>query len=427
MDRVLAIILAGGRGERLSILAQERAKPALPFAGKYRIIDFTMSNCANSGVRNLFLLTQYQPMSLLEHIGIGAPWDFDRQGCLMRVVQAHLASSRRGWYKGNADAVYQNLQYIEEVGAELVLILSGDHVYKMDYSRMLKFHEETQADVTLAVTRLPGENLQQFGTVQVDETGQVTNFREKSKAPKSNLVSMGVYLFKKDVLQLWLEEDARSMTSRHDFGKNILPRIVGKARIFAYDFDGYWRDVGTVQNYWQANMEMLEISLGLLSDADWTIHTKEEERPPAVVSETAEVVNSWLSDGCIIEGSVEHSLLSPGVRVAEGAVVKDSVILSDSIIGSHSTIDHSILDKEVVVASGCYIGFGDDFRVNHSKPRVLNNGITIIGKKAKLPAEAKIGRNCVIHCGVTEEDFPTLEVPSGETVEPKRRRPTQRQ
>jgi glucose-1-phosphate adenylyltransferase len=426
VDNVLAIILAGGRGDRLSILAQERAKSAIPFVGKYRIIDFILSNCVNSKIYNVAVLTQYEPRSLIDHIGIGAPWDLDRPGCVVRVLQAYSTRHGRDWYKGTADAVYQNLQYIEETGAELILILSGDHIYRMDYSDMFKFHEETHADVTLAVTRLPEEELERFGTVIVDEAGQVIGFQEKVKKPKSNLVSMGIYLFHKDVLRQWLEQDARRRTSKHDFGQNVIPKMIGEGRIFAYSFDGYWRDVGTVQTYWQANRELLEMSPSPLFSIDWPTRTKEEERPPAIVSETANVIDSLISNGCVIEGRVEHSVLSPGVMVLEDAVVKDSIIMSDSVVGPHSVVDHSILDKEVVVEAGCHLGFGNDFRANDKEPKVVNTGITIVGKKAKIPPAVKIGRNCVICCGVGEDDFLTSEIQSGETIEPKRRRPTRK-
>lgn len=424
MDNVLAIVLAGGQGERLSILTQERTKPAIPFAGKYRIIDFNLSNCVNSGVYNVAVLTQYQPLSLADHIGIGTPWGLARPDGGIRLLQPYLAREEgRDWYKGTADAVYQNLQYIDEQGAELVLILSGDHVYNMDYADMLKFHEETKADVTLAVTRIPEEELPQFGTVTVDETGQLTDFQEKVKKPKSDLVSMGIYLFKKAVLQRCLEEDAQSITSRHDFGRNVLPRLVGNNKVFAYSFEGYWRDVGTVWGYWEANMDLLEMPPSLLFNVVWPIRTKEEEeRPPCIVSGTAKVANSLLSTGCIIEGYVEHSVLSPGVKIAESATVKDSIIMSDTTIGPDSVIDHSILDKEVVVEAGCYIGFGEDFQANRKEPKTLHTGITIVGKRAKVPPGIKIGRNCAIFNNAGEDDFHGPEIQSGETIKPKRRR-----
>lgn len=423
MENVLAIIMAGGRGERLGILAHERTKPSIPFAGKYRIIDFTLSNCVNSGIENVAVLTQYQPLSLTDHIGIGAAWGLARlDGSGVRLLQPYLAPEEdRGWYKGTADAVYQNLQYIEEQGAELVLILSGDHICAMDYANMLKFHQKTQADITLATTSMPYEELQRFGTVTVNEEGEVTSFKEKVKKPESNLVSMGVYLFKKDALFACLEEDAQLRSSKHDFGRNILPRIVGKYRTFAYSFHGYWRDVGTVQSYWQANMDFLEMPSSLLFNNGWPIRTKEELRPPTIVSQTGEIINSLISCGCVIEGRVEHSVLSPGVKVSEGAVIKDSIVLADSVVGAHSIIDYSILDKEVVVEAGCHIGCGDNFQINRKEPKVANTGLTIIGKRAKVPSGIKLGRNCIVYFGVTEDDFLSTEIQSGETVKPRRR------
>lgn len=424
MERTLAIILAGGRGERLGILAHERTKPAIPFAGKYRIIDFSLSNCVNSGISKVAVLTQYQPLSLIDHIGVGAPWGLAHlDGSGLRLLQPYLAHEEgRDWYKGTADAVYQNLQYIEEQGAELVLILSGDHIYRIDYTDMVEFHRRNQADVTLAVTPMPYEELLRFGTVTVDEDGRITAFQEKSKRPESNLASMGVYLFNMDILKKCLEEDARLRSSRHDFGRNVFPRIVaGDYRAYAYNFHGYWRDVGTIATYWETNMDLLELHSSLLYDANWLIRTKDETRPPAVVSQKGSVINSIISVGCVIEGHVEHSILSPGVRVAEGAVVQDSVVLNDSIIGPHSVIDYSILDKEVVVGAGCYIGYGDNFQINRREPKVANTGITVIGKRAQLPDGLKIGRNCIVYNNSAESDFPGPEIQSGETIRPRRR------
>ena len=419
----MAIILAGGRGERLGILAHERTKPAIPFAGKYRIIDFVLSNCVNSGIYNVAVLTQYQPASLTEHIGIGTAWGLARlDGAGIRMLQPYLAREEdRDWYKGTADAVYQNLQYIEEQKAKLVLILCGDHVYRMDYSDMVKFHRENEADVTLATTPMPPEELQRFGTVTVDEGGKVTNFQEKAKKPESNLASMGICLFQKDVLHQCLEADAQLRSSKHDFGRNIIPKMVGKYKVFAYNFYDYWRDVGTMQCYWQASMDLLEPRSSLLFDAGWPIRTKEELRPPTIVSETGEVINSIISNGCVIEGRVEHSILSAGVKVAQGAVVKDSIILSDSVVGPHSVIDYSILDKEVTVKAGCHIGCGDNFQINRREPNVANTGINIIGKRTKVPTGVKMGRNCITYYGVTENDFPGSEIQSGETIKPKQR------
>jgi len=421
MDNVLAIIMAGGRGTRLSVLTYARTKPAIPFAGKYRIIDFALSNCVNSDIHNVAVLAQYQPLSLTEHIGIGAPWGFATPDRAIRLLQPYqVPEEDHEWYKGTADAVYQNLQYIEEQEAETVLILSGDHIYVMDYNDMIELHQNTQADVTLAVTRFPEEELRQFGTVVVDETGQVTKFQEKVKNPKSNLVSMGIYLFKKDALCRWLEEDARRVTSKHDFGRNIFPAMIGKSKIITYNFDGYWRDIGTVDAYWQANMDLIKMSPPPLHNTDWPIRTPEETRPASVISETAEVTNSLVSGGCVIEGRVEHSVLSPKVMVAEGAVVKDSIIMNDSVIGQGSVVDYSILDKEVLVEAGCHIGFGNDFTPNRKQPKLLKSGISIVGKRARVPLGTKIERNCVIGCGVGEDNFHTSEVKSGKTIVSRR-------
>ncbi len=417
MQKLLAVILAGGQGERLSVLSQQRAKPAVPFVGKYRIIDFSLSNCVNSGIYNVIVLTQYQPVSLTEHIGIGTPWGLVPPDRSIRLLQPYLAREEgRDWYKGTADAVYQNLDRIDGEDVEAVLVLSGDHVYRMDYSPMLEFHKENEADVTLAVTPFPEEELTRFGTVVVDESGRVNRFQEKVKRPESNLVSMGVYIFKSDILRQWLEG-----RTGHDFGRNIFPKMVEQGRIFAYTFNGYWRDIGTVESYWQANMEVLSMSQAFLSDVDWPLYTKEEEYPPTKICDLASVTNCLLSSGCKIEGHVEHSILSPGVQVAEGAVVKDSIIMDCTEIGRGSIIERSILDKKVIVEAGCHIGFGNDFHINRSNPRLLNTGLTIVGKQAVIPSGCKIGHNCIIYDNVTEGDFPGHKVQSGETVKPKRK------
>ncbi|MFC2010127.1 glucose-1-phosphate adenylyltransferase family protein [Chloroflexota bacterium] len=425
MEKTLAIILAGGRGERLGILAHERTKPAIPFAGKYRVIDFTLSNCVNSNISKVAVLTQYQPLSLIDHIGIGTAWNLAHvDGSGLKLLQPYLDRDEgRDWYKGTADAVYQNLKYIESEGVKRILVLSGDHIYRMDYSEMVDFHDKNNADVTLATTTMPYEELSRFGTVIVDDEGKVTAFQEKVKKPESNLVSMGVYLFNRDVLFRCLEEDAQLRSSRHDFGRNILPRIVAdkKCSAFAYNYHGYWRDVGTIATYWEANMDLLEIQSSFMFDHDWPMRTREEPGPSAVVAKKGRVVNSMISNGCIIEGRVEHSVLSPGVRVAEGALVKDSIILNGTTVGPQSTVDYSILDKEVVVSAGCHLGYGDNFQISRREPKVANTGITIIGKWARIPQGTKIGRNCIVYSNVSGEDFPGPEIQSGETIKPKRR------
>jgi glucose-1-phosphate adenylyltransferase len=424
MEGVVAIILAGGQGERLGILAVERTKPAIPFAGKYRIIDFTLSNCVNSGIYNVAIATQYQPRSLTDHIGIGMPWGFARPDSKIQLLNPYLAREEgRGWYKGTADAVYQNWQFIEEQDAELVVILSGDHIYKMDYNDMIDFHRKNQAEATIAITRLARDELIHFGTVTVDENQQVTGFQEKVKEPKSDLVSMGVYVFQKELLRQILEDDAQRRSSKHDFGRNIFPQLAGNCRICGYNFEGYWRDVGTIRSYWEASMRLLESPPSISFSADWPIRTREDEpRAPAIISRRGDVVNSMVSHGCIIEGRVENSILSPGVRVAANTVVKYSVIMDDTVIGRESVIDYSILDKDVIIEAGSHVGTGNDFQVNREEPTILNTGLTVVGKGAKIPEGVKIGRNCAIAGNVTEKDFRSLIVQSGETIRPKRHR-----
>lgn len=417
MHRLLAVILAGGTGERLSILSQARAKPAVPFAGKYRIIDFALSNCVNSEIHNVIVLTQYQPVSLTEHIGIGAPWGLVPPDRSIRLLQPYLARDEgRDWYKGTADAVYQNLERIEAEDVDTVLVLSGDHIYKMDYAAMLEFHEERGADVTLAVTRMPAEELVRFGTVVIDEKAQITRFQEKVKQPESNLVSMGVYIFNVDILRKWLEG-----RTGHDFGRNIFPKMVNKGRMFAYIYDGYWRDIGTVDSYWKSSMEILSMSQAFLSDLDWPLYTREIEYAPTKICDAATVTNCLLSGGCKVEGHVERSILSAGVMVAPGAVVRDSIIMESTQIGENSVVDRSIIDKEVVVGAGCQVGYGNDLHINKENPKVLSSGLTIVGKRAIIPDGCKIGRNCIIYDNVAEGDFNGNAVPSGETVKPKRK------
>ena len=422
----VTIILAGGQGERLSILSEKRAKPAVPFAGKYRIIDFALSNCVNSDLDDVLVLTQYRPISLHDHIGIGRPWDLDRLHGGVRMVSPYLGRKDADWYRGTADAVYQNINELTEIRSENVLILGGDHIYKMDYRPMIELHNQNKADVTVGVMRIPIEEAHRFGIVTANDEGRIVDFQEKPKQPKSNLVSMGIYVFNKDVLVDRLTRDAAVSTSQHDFGHNIIPMMLESGdRVFAYAFDGYWRDVGTVQSYWEANMELLEDPPAVdLYERSWVISTKSEERPPALVSSKARVERSMISHGCQIHGQVIHSVLSPGVIVEAGAVVRDSIIMFDTFIGENSVVDRSVLDKEVVIGPNSYIGYGEDDTPNKLEPQRLNTGITLVGKRAVLPAGIRIGRNVKIGTDVTPDDFGGLELASGETViAPKERRP----
>lgn len=413
LKRVLAVILAGGQGNRLGILSDKRAKPAVPFAGKYRIIDFTLSNCVNSGIYNVAVLTQYRPRSLNDHIGIGRPWDLDRMEGGVHLLQPYLGRQEEDWYKGTADAVYQNLSFIEDQRGSLVLILSGDHVYKMNYDDMITFHEGKGADLTVAVMEVPWEEASRYGILQLDSAGRVIDFEEKPKNPKANLVSMGVYLFNKEILKRRVTEDATKITA-HDFGRDVLPAMVGRDRVYGFRFQGYWRDVGTIKSYWEANMDMLKDEPELnLYDREMAVHTKPEDRPPVRTGPRARIIDSLVCDGSIVYGTVEHSVLSPGVVVGEGSIIRDSIILNDTKIGREVIVDKGILDKNVHVGDGVHIGYGEDFTPNRRYPQCLSSGITVVGKSTTIPAGVKIGRNCIIGSNIEPRHFSGDYVASG--------------
>ncbi|NWJ46830.1 MAG: glucose-1-phosphate adenylyltransferase [Chloroflexi bacterium] len=418
-SEVMAIILAGGKSERLSVFTEKSALPSLPFAGKFRIIDFTLSNCVNSGLDDIMLLTQYRPLSLNEHIGNGKPWDLDRQHGGVRIVSPYLGRKEGGWDKGTADAVYQNIEELLEENSDNVLILAGDHIYKMDYSKMLNFHLENKADATIAVIEVPAESASRYGIISVNKKGEVEDFEEKPRRPRSNLASMGIYIFNKEVLISVLNRDAGDPNSQHDFGRNIIPLMLDNGnRVMAYAFKDYWRDVGTVQSYWEAHMELLESPPRLdLYERDWVIYTRSQERPPAIVSSKAHLERSLISHGCQVRGTVIHSVLSPGVIVEEGAVVRDSVIMGDAVIGKNSVLDHVIVDSEAVIGANSLIGYGEDNTQNKLEPRNLHTGITVIGSRAHLPEGVKIGRNCKVGHDLRPENFGQLELPSGGTIE----------
>lgn len=419
MNRVVAMILAGGQGERLSVLSRQRAKPAVPFGGKYRIIDFALSNCVNSGIYDVAVLTQYRPHSLNQHIATGRPWDLDRTNGGVRLLQPYLGTARSDWYRGTADAIYHNLWYLDEIKADYVLILSGDHIYRQDYREMIAFHQSRRADVTVAVTEVPLAEASRFGIMDADSDDRITRFLEKPREPISNLASMGIYCFNREVLIDSLREET-DKRERLDFGQSVIPWLLaGDYRLYAHRFGGYWQDVGTIQSYWEANMELLADLPSLnLYDADWVIHTRSEERPPVKVMEGSHIERSLLSNGCIIiRGSVIHSVLSPGVIVQEGAIVRDSIIMNDTIIGAGSVIDHCIIDKEVVIGADSRIGDGDDFSPNWLEPNRLNTGITLIGKRSRLPDGLVVGRNCRIGVSVQVDDFTGHHLASGESID----------
>lgn len=415
--QVVVMILAGGQGERLSILSRQRAKPAVPFGGKYRIIDFALSNCVNSGYFTVGVLTQYRPHSLNEHIGIGRPWDLDRQTGGVRLLQPYLGRAHSDWYRGTADAIYHNLFFIEPRQFSDVLILSGDHIYAMDYQPMVQFHRQTGADVTVAVQPVPWEETHRFGVMTTNEDGRVREFQEKPSEARSNLASMGIYVFRKEVLIRALREDNTDQ-SMIDFGKDVIPYLIQRGNVFAYAFKGYWQDVGTIQSYWDANMDLLREPTPLnLYDEDWRIHTRSEERPPAKLLGEAVVRNSLISHGCFIRGTVEHSVLSPGVVVREGALVRDSVVMTDSYISPGAVVDRCIIDKEVLVGPEARLGVGDDLTPNWLEPSRLNTGITLVGRNARVPAKVVVGRNVLIAPNATDQHFTALEIASGDSVD----------
>jgi glucose-1-phosphate adenylyltransferase len=411
---VLTLILAGGEGERLSILSQVRAKPGVPFGGKYRIIDFALSNAVNSGLTDVGILTQYAPRSLIDHIGVGRPWDLDRSRGGVALLQPFIGRDRaREWYAGTADAVLQNFDFIHDRNPELVLILAGDHVYKMDYRPFIELHREREAEVTCAVRTVPITEAHRFGILSADDDGRITDFVEKPASPPSNLVSMGVYVFSWPVLRDVLTAE------RPDFGRDVLPWMVaGGRRVYAFEFGGYWQDVGTVESYWATSLDLLSDDPGIeLNDLGWLIYTKSEERPPAVIGPDARVTRSMVSHGCVIDGTVERSVLSPGVRVEAGARVRDSIVMFDAVIGEGAVLDRAIVDKEAHVGSGARVGSGEDLTPNAVEPERLNAGITLVGKRARIPRGVEIGRNCRIDPGVIERDFGgSARVASGETV-----------
>ena len=417
--RTIAMILAGGEGTRLTVLSEERAKPAVPFAGKFRIIDFTISNCVNSGIYTVGILTQYRPHSLNDHIGIGKPWDLDRSRGGVRLLQPYQARRGQNWYAGTADAIYQNLNFINENRADNVVILSGDHIYKMDYRPMIDYHLAKGADLTVGVMPVPLEETNRFGIMMVDEDQRIVQFYEKPKdRDKGNLASMGIYVFNANTLERRLSE-GRPDKPRNDFGKDIIPAMIAAGdSVFAYRFEGYWVDVGTIDSYWATSLELLGPSpaLNLYSDK-WPILTKSEERPPVKVGPQAKIVNSMVSNGCIVRGLVVNSVLSPGVYVSPGAVVQDSVVMNDTWIGPGARLDRVVLDKKVVVGAGAVVGVGNMETVNEQMPDRLFAGITVVGKHAYIPDGAQIGRNVLINSGRDEADFPEDRiVADGKTI-----------
>jgi glucose-1-phosphate adenylyltransferase len=412
-----AFILAGGLGTRLCLLSERRAKPAVPFAGKYRIIDFTLSNCVNSGIFDVGVLTQYRPTSLHRHIGIGRPWDLDRTRGGVQLLQPSLGAVSGEWYQGTADAIYRNLIHLRRRNAEELLVLSGDHVYKMDYGVLYAFHRANHAAATVAVTEVPADSISSFGIIEADTNGRVTGFLEKPKQARSRLASMGIYLFEREALIRWLVEDAAMPESSHDFGKDLLPRLVERGeRLFAYRFRDYWQDVGTLDSYYQSNLDLLSPDPPFeLRDPEWVVHTQSADRAPVRFQAGSRVDQSLICNGCRVAGEVVHSVLSPGVTVMPGAVVRDSIVMNDTVIGRGAVLDRAVVDKDVRVGDGARVGHGSADVPNQACPDHLSRGLVVVGKDAHVPPEVTIGRNARIGAHVRHESF-TADVPSGGVV-----------
>ena len=412
---MIAMLLAGGQGSRLGVLTANLAKPAVSFGGKYRIIDFPLSNCINSGIDTVGVLTQYQPLRLNTHIGIGIPWDLDRNNGGVTILPPYEKSENSQWYTGTANAIYQNLKYMESYNPDYVLILSGDHIYKMDYEVMLDFHKENNADVTIATMPVSMEEASRFGIVIADDDGKINDFEEKPEKPRSNLASMGIYIFSWPVLRdaLISIKDQQSC----DFGKHIIPYCFKNNRqIYAYEFNGYWKDVGTLGSYWEANMELIDLIPEFnLYEEYWKIYTKNDVIVPQYIADEGHVERCIMGEGTECFGHVQNCVIGANVQIGRGAVIRDSIIMRDTVIGDNVTIDKSIIAENCKIGSNVELGFGDE------KPNVLNEniygfGLVTIGEDSVIPDGVKIGKNTAISGETYIEDYQDGILPGGEVI-----------
>ena len=412
---MIAMLLAGGQGSRLGVLTSKVAKPAVAFGGKYRIIDFPLSNCINSGIDTVGVLTQYQPLRLNSHIGIGIPWDLDRNVGGVTVLPPYEKSTSSEWYTGTANAIYQNLEYMEQYNPEYVLILSGDHIYKMDYKIMLDYHKANNADITIAAMPVPIEEASRFGIVVTDSDNRITEFEEKPAHPKSNLASMGIYIFSWKVLKdaLIKLKDQNGC----DFGKHVIPYCFeNNKRIFAYEYNGYWKDVGTLSSYWEANMELVDIiPVFNLYEEFWKIYTKTDAIPPQYVSSEGFIEKSIIGDGAEIYGKIFNSVIGSGVVIEEGAEVRDSIIMQDTVIGKNSKVYKSIIAEEVSIGDNVELGIGEEAE-NVLNPKIYNSGLVTIGECSVIPDNVKIGKNTAISGVTTLEDYKDGALASGGVI-----------
>ena len=412
---MIAMLLAGGQGSRLGVLTAKVAKPAVAFGGKYRIIDFPLSNCINSGIDTVGVLTQYQPLRLNTHIGIGIPWDLDRNVGGVTVLPPYEKSTSSEWYTGTANAIYQNLDYMETYNPDYVLILSGDHIYKMDYEVMLDFHKENNADVTIADMPVPIEEASRFGIVITDKDRKIEDFEEKPKNPRSNLASMGIYIFSWPVLRDALKE--LSSQPNCDFGKHIIPYCHSKnKRLFAYEYNGYWKDVGTLSSYWEANMELIDIIPEFnLYEEFWKIYTNTGSLPPQYISEQSVVERSIICNGANVYGEVHNSIIGSGVTIGKGTVIRNSIVMSDTTFGEDCVVEKAIIAEDVVIGDHVTIGIGSD-TPNKVRPDIYNSGIATIGEKTVIPSNVQIGKNTALSGVTSREDYVDGVLESGETL-----------
>lgn len=412
---MIAMLLAGGQGSRLGILTSKVAKPAVAFGGKYRIIDFPLSNCINSGVDTVGVLTQYQPLRLNTHIGIGIPWDLDRNIGGVTVLPPYEKSTNSEWYTGTANAIYQNIDYMDSFNPEYVLILSGDHIYKMDYEVMLDFHKQNGAEVTLAAMPVPLEEAKRFGIVITDENRKIVDFEEKPENPRSNLASMGIYIFNWKTLKAALL--AKADQPNLDFGKHIIPYChENGSPLYAYEYNGYWKDVGTLHSYWEANMELIDIvPVFNLYEDYWKIYTKSDKLPPQYMSADSVVEKCLIGEGSVICGKVYNSIIGCGVTIEEGTVVRDSIIMNDTTIGKNCEINKAIIAENVNIGNDVKLGIGEEVE-NDTAPHIYNHGLVTIGEKTVVPNGVSVGKNSVVSGNTTVADYPDMYLGSGKTL-----------
>ena len=397
--KCVAMILAGGQGSRLGILTHKVAKPAVPFGGKYRIIDFPLSNCTHSGIDTVGVLTQYQPLELNTYIGNGQPWDLDRSNGGVYVLPPYTSAEKGEWYKGTANAIYQNLEFIKQFNPKYVIILSGDHIYKMDYSKMIKQHRQAEADATIAVIEVPWDEASRFGIMNTDADSNIVEFEEKPANPKSNLASMGVYCFSWDVLSKYLTEDENDPESENDFGKNIIPKMLGDGlKLIAHKFEGYWKDVGTIKSLWEANMELLDDDSGInLDDSSWRIYSRNPLSPPQYVAPEAKLTNCYITEGCNISGEIEHSVIFENVTVEEGAKIEDSIIFPGAYIKKGAYVYKSLIGTDSVVGEGAHIGSNDESaNAEHINTKICSDDISIIAPGVKVGDKVKVKCNSMV-------------------------------